>query len=127
MRRMRAACAPFMRRMQTAHAAHAPQNSIILFSDESRFCMGPDVGWVRVKRGNWNMSGTVETAKYPMGAMVWGCIGPGFKSELIVMSPPGDGGEYQRAVLGSSTCSLADALCAASGFASLGRTARRCT
>ena len=59
-------------------------NMPIVFSDESRFCEGPDNSWVYVRRGEWNDSVMAPTKKFYKGIMCFGAIGIGFKSELVV-------------------------------------------
>ena len=39
----------------------------LIFSDESRFCRGPDNFWVRVRRGAWNETAVRAKVKFPMG------------------------------------------------------------
>ena len=73
----------------------------IVFSDESRFCLGPDSMWVRVRPGQWNDQATIQLTKYPLGVMVWGCIGIGIKPDLVMMSHHVSAVEYQAAVLDS--------------------------
>jgi hypothetical protein len=100
--------------MDAAEAEGKPLN--IVFSDESRFCMGPDMGWVRARPGKWNSTATVATTKYPLGVMVWGCIGVGLKPDLVMMSHHVNAAEYKQAVLGSGLIELAAAAYGADGF-----------
>jgi transposase len=56
-----------------------------VFSDESRFCFGSDNRWTWQRRGYYNWSSLSVHDKFPQfSIMVWGAIGPDFKSELII-------------------------------------------
>ena len=56
----------------------------IVFTDESRFCAGPDNSWCYVRRGQWNESVMAPRQKFPKSVMCFGGIGIGFKSRLVV-------------------------------------------
>ena len=49
----------------------------LIFSDESRFAIGPDNTWRRIKRGVLNETCFAPQNKFNRGVMVWGAIGPG--------------------------------------------------
>ena len=55
----------------------------VIFSDESRFQIGPDNQWRRIKRGLWNPTCFASRTKFPQSIMVWGAIGRGFRSKLV--------------------------------------------
>ena len=82
---------------------------IIIFSDESRFCEGPDSMWVRFRIGEWNDTALRCAAKFPKGVMVWGAIGPGFKSRLILCPDGVNALEYLRIVFDSGMIEECDA------------------
>jgi transposase len=59
----------------------------LLFCDESRFCMGPDNRWVWRRYGDCSEKIFAPTDKYAkISIHVWGAIGVGFKSELIIFT-----------------------------------------
>jgi hypothetical protein len=55
---------------------------MLVFSDESRFCLGSDSNWVWRRLGEDVEEIYHDTVKFPKGIMVWGAIGHGFKSKL---------------------------------------------
>lgn len=59
-------------------------NSVI-FSDESRFCIHDDSRRVWIKRGVYNEGTFVNEQKYNQGIMVWGAIGKGWRSPLVLV------------------------------------------
>jgi hypothetical protein len=69
----------------------------IVFSDEDWFCLGPDSKWVGVRPGQWNDTATPQLTKYPLGVMVWWCIG--VRPDLVMMPHHVNAAEYQAAVL----------------------------
>ena len=73
------------------HPEEAPN---IVFSDESRFELGRDCQWRRIKRGAWNSSCFVERRKHPQGCMIWGAIGLKWRSELMKCSNSVNSAEY---------------------------------
>ena len=73
------------------HAEEAPN---IVFSDESRFELGPDCQWRSIKRGAWNSSCFVERRKHPQGCMIWGAIGLKWRSQLMKCSNSVNAAEY---------------------------------
>lgn len=72
--------------------------SRIVFSDESRFCQGPDNTWVYVRRGDWNESVMVQREKFSAGVMCFAAIGLGFKSPLIFCRTSVNSQEYTRCI-----------------------------
>lgn len=74
--------------------ANQEQIPNLIFSDESRFELGPDNAWRRIKRGVLNRNCFAERNKFSRGVMVWGAIGPGYKSPLIRCSGGVDSAEY---------------------------------
>lgn len=66
----------------------------IVFSDESRFCLGPDNCWVHIKKGNWNKTVIKSTSKFNNGMMFFGCISMGFKSSFVRCSNSINSEEY---------------------------------
>jgi hypothetical protein len=81
----------------------------IIFSDESRFCEGPDSIWVRFEVGDWNETALRCTAKFANGEMVWGAIGPNFKSDLSMCSDGVNSREYISIVCQSGMIEACDA------------------
>ena len=84
-------------------------NEKIVFSDESRFSLGPDNRWVYIKRGNWTESAMSTSSKFPLSVMFWGAIGKGYKSKLIVCSNCVDSKEYFSILIKSGlfqTCDM---------------------
>ena len=55
----------------------------IIFSDESRFALTSDGRWIWRRRGDVDDSVFSDRTKFPVSVMVWGAIGPGFKSKLV--------------------------------------------
>jgi hypothetical protein len=83
---------------------------IIVFSDESRFCPDSDRRWVRYRRGEWNSTALRLMTKFPKGVMVWGAIGPGYKSPLIRCSAGVGSSEYLRILEESNVVTQCDQL-----------------
>ena len=73
----------------------------LIFSDESRFEIGPDNTRRRIKRGVLNPTCFAPRNKYSKGVMVWGAIGPRYKSILVRCSKGEDSSEYLE-ILGKS-------------------------
>jgi hypothetical protein len=91
-----------------AEAAGRPL--VIVFSDENRFCLDSDRRWVRYRRGPWNQTALRLMTKFPKGVMVWGAIGPGFKSPLIRCSAGVGSWEYLRILEESNVVAQCDQL-----------------
>jgi transposase len=67
----------------------------IVFSDESRFCLGTDNTWTWQRRGEYFLSNMIQEEKfYRFSVMVWGAIGRNFKSDLIVCEGSIDSQRY---------------------------------
>jgi hypothetical protein len=94
--------------MDAAEAAGRPV--IIVFSDESRFCLGRDRRWVRYRRGQWNQTALKLMIKFPKGVMVWGSIGPGYKLPLIQCSAGVGSEQYLRILRESDAMTQCDQL-----------------
>ncbi|MBR4634193.1 transposase, partial [bacterium] len=58
----------------------------IIFSDESRVCLGNDSKWVWRRRGDTCQTIFVEKTKYAPGIMIYGAIGHDYKSKLVFTS-----------------------------------------
>jgi hypothetical protein len=57
----------------------------LFFCDEFRFCMGPENYWIWRRRGEYEEGICAETDKFSkISIHVWGAIGVGFKSSLII-------------------------------------------
>ena len=80
---------------------HQHELGNFVFSDESRFQLGPDNQWRRIKRGHWNDTCFVTKTKFPNSCMVWGAIGVGLRSTLMMCSNSEDSTEYLQ-ILGES-------------------------
>jgi len=85
-------------------------NHNLLFSDESRFCIRSDQDYCWRKRGFYNKSTLSQSDKYNDSIMVWGCIGVGFKSPLIIFESTIDSRTYCTKVIESDFFSQADHL-----------------
>ncbi|OHS95295.1 hypothetical protein TRFO_38609 [Tritrichomonas foetus] len=68
----------------------------IIFSDESRFCRGPDKRWVYRRYGEINEKCFADRSKFPEGVMIFGAIGPNFKSQLFFTKKMINKQEYLR-------------------------------
>lgn len=80
----------------------------IIFSDESRFAMNSDGKWVWRRRGDYEESAFTDRSKFPLTVMVWGAIGPGFKSRLVFCDNSVDQTEYIRILKESGLFNDAD-------------------
>lgn len=75
-------------RMEFSQAQIAGQidwGEMVVFSDESRFCMRDDSRRIWVKRGVYADNTFVNEKKYDIGLMVWGAIGKGWRSPLVLV------------------------------------------
>ena len=88
--------------------AHAEEMPNVIFSDESRFQIGPDNQWRRIKRGVWNSTCFASRTKFPHSVMVWGAIGRGFRSKLVMCSNSEGTAEYLQILENSDLISEAD-------------------
>ena len=57
----------------------------VVFSDESRFCVRDDSRRIWIKKGIYNDNTFVSEKKYNRGIMVWGAIGYGWRSPLVLI------------------------------------------
>ena len=73
-----------------------------VFSDESRICFGPDNRYIWYKRGEVDDSVYAEYEKQQFGLMVWGAIGKGFKSKLVICPRTVDGFGYRQVLRDSN-------------------------
>ena len=67
----------------------------IVFSDECRFCLTSDNSWIWYKRGERTDNVFFETDKFTQGIMLYGAIGYGYKSKLVICSNGVNALEYQ--------------------------------
>ena len=72
--------------------------SRIIFSDESRFCLGPDNKMRWYRRGESTPDCFEESDKYNVSVMVYGAIGIGYKSKLVLCSDGVDNVEYRKII-----------------------------
>ena len=87
---------------------HQEEVGNAVFSDESRFQVGPDNGWRRIKKGVWNETCFAPKTKFPQSVMVWGAIGKGLRSKLVMCSNSEDATEYTQILLKSDVISEAN-------------------
>lgn len=66
----------------------------LVFSDESRFVQANDSHWIWARKGITNPSQFIQERGYPRGIMIWGAIGVGFKSQLIIVEGNIDSDKY---------------------------------
>ncbi|OHT16243.1 transposase [Tritrichomonas foetus] len=70
----------------------------ILFSDESRFSLGPDNRWVYRRYGDEHPAIFAERQKFNNGIMIFGAIGENFKSRLIFTEKTVDQKSYIQSI-----------------------------
>ena len=70
----------------------------IVFTDESRFCKGPDNRWRHIRRGQCTESCFVSKEKFTKSVMVWGGISMDYRTPLMMCSNNVDAAEYQRII-----------------------------
>lgn len=70
----------------------------IVFSDESRICLGPDSRFIWYQPGEIADSVFIEHSKAEVGVMVWAAIGLNYKSELIICRKNIDAKEYRNVI-----------------------------
>lgn len=58
---------------------------VIAFSDESRFVIGDDKQWRWIRRGEETPNSKISTEKFPQSVMIFGVIGVGYKSKLLIV------------------------------------------
>jgi len=81
----------------------------LIFSDESRFVMQSDNQWVWRRRGSYDESIFSPKQKFPQWILIWGAIGVGFKSSLIIFEGTVTGPKYIAEIRKSGTFDKADA------------------
>jgi hypothetical protein len=82
----------------------------LLFCDESQFCMGSDSHWIWRMRGEYKEETFAETDKFSkISIHVWGAIGVGFKSSLIILEQNVDCAIYAAPLIKSEFVGLANA------------------
>lgn len=79
----------------------------IVFSDESRFCRGPDHRWIWRRYGDRSNDVFADKDKFSNGVMVFGAIRKGFKSSLLFPDGSVDADEYIRML---DDCGLIESL-----------------
>jgi hypothetical protein len=67
---------------------------MIVFSDESRFCLNSDSRWCWRRAGELEEGIFSNLVKFPISIMVWGAIGIGFKSKLMFIENTLDAAGY---------------------------------
>ena len=82
--------------------------TIIVFSDESRFCQSPDNRCIWLRSNDFRESRSAKYSKYTFGTMVWAAIGKGFKSKLIFPKGKIDGDAYRKMLDSSNIFNDAD-------------------
>lgn len=80
----------------------------IVFSDESRFCIAADNSWIWYRRGELSDNVFKETEKYSQGIMMYGAIGLGYKSRLIICSSGVNAIEYHDIITRSGMFEVLD-------------------
>ena len=101
----------------------------IIFSDESRFCLGPDNAFRWYRRGENTPDCFDETVKYDVSVMVYGAIGIGYKSKLVFCSDGVDNQEYRQILDQSEMFQVLDARYGAGNYVFMqdGAPAHRCS
>ena len=80
----------------------------IIFSDESRFCLGSDNCYRWYKRGENDDSVFCDCEKFNQGVMIYGAIGLDYKSKLVFCSGNVDSLEYRTLIEQSNMLSDLD-------------------
>ena len=70
----------------------------IIFSDESRFCLGSDNIYRWYRKGENDDQVFIESEKYNPSIMVFGAIGYNYKSEIVLCSGHVDSIEYRQLI-----------------------------
>ena len=76
--------------------SHPDEIPNIVFTDESRFQIGCDNAWRRMRRGQMDESCFQKKVKFPKGLMVWGGIGINYRTPLMICSTGVDSAEYTK-------------------------------
>lgn len=74
----------------------------IVFSDESRICLGPDSRFIWYQPGEVSDDVYQEYTKAEIGVMIWAAIGYNFKSNLIICHKNVDAKEYRQIIKDSN-------------------------
>jgi hypothetical protein len=72
----------------------------IIFTDESTVGQDMYLGGIWRHRGEFVPEGTYEVDQHPISVMVWGAIGPDFRSQLIRCPPSVNGDSYIKMLAG---------------------------
>lgn len=70
----------------------------LIFSDESRFCLGSDNQWRWYRRGDDDDQVFAEVEKFSSSIMVYGAIGLDYKSKLVICEKTLDALEYRNVI-----------------------------
>ena len=70
----------------------------LVFSDESRFCLGSDNQWRWYRRGDDDDQVFAEVEKFSSSIMVYGAIGLDYKSKLVICEKTLDALEYRNVI-----------------------------
>jgi hypothetical protein len=82
----------------------------LLFSDESRFCKGPDNRWIWRRQGEYEETIFAPADKYAkISIHLWGAVGIGFKSSLVFFEKTVDSDVYVNSLITSGFVAMADA------------------
>jgi hypothetical protein len=73
---------------------HCTRGFPTVFTDESMIAQDLNKGGIWRRRGELLEEGTFERTQHPISVMVWGAIGPNFRSELIKCPPRMNGQSY---------------------------------
>ena len=66
----------------------------IVFSDESRVCLGPDNGLLWRRYGQYDENIFIEEGQFPPGLLIFGSIGKGYKGRLQIIQGNVDAKKY---------------------------------
>jgi hypothetical protein len=66
---------------------NATDRKSIVFTDESTVSQNMNRGGLWRRKGQFLAIGTYERGQHPISVMVWGAIGPGFRSPLLRCPP----------------------------------------
>ena len=88
------------KRLIFAHSMlhHPIEHTKIIFSDESRFCLTSDRGFIWYRKGEYDDQIFSDIPTYTASIMVWGAIGINYKSNLVVCTKNIDLMEYRSII-----------------------------
>ena len=89
---------------------------LVIFSDESRFCLTPDNYCIWRRRGETTDDVFHEVGKFDTSVMVFGAIGKNFKSKLVICSGNVDAVEYRSLIEKSELITTCDAMYGAGNY-----------